>query len=83
MDEAMRHRIHSRFEADLGSEEAAAVMTAISQASTIDERFDRLEQQLAELRNDFHQEIHQLYRWTIGSVFAALSLGLAATHLIG
>jgi hypothetical protein len=83
MDKAMRHRIHSRFEADLGSEEAAAVMTAISQASTIDERFDRLEQQLSELRTEFHQEIHQLYRWTIGAVFAAMSLGIAASSILG
>jgi hypothetical protein len=83
MDEAMRHRIHGGFEEQLGSEEAAAIMTAISQASTIDERFDRLELQLSELRNEFHQEIHQLYRWTIGAVFAAMSLGIAASSILG
>jgi hypothetical protein len=83
MDEAMRHRIHSRFEADLGSEEAAAVMTAIAQADTIDERFDRLEQQIAALGSELRSEISQLYRWTIGSIFAAISLGAALTRLMG
>lgn len=79
MDEAMRHRIHSRFETQIGSEEAAAVMTAISQTDTIDERYDRLEKQLSELRS----EINQLYRWTVGSIFAAMSLGLAASRILG
>lgn len=79
MDEAMRHRIHGGFEEQLGSEEAAAIMTAITQAETIDERFDRLESQIGEIRT----EIMQLYRWTIGSIFAALSLGIAASRVLG
>jgi hypothetical protein len=78
MDEAMRHRIHGRLEAQLGSEEAAAVMTPLTQATTIDDRFDRLEDKIDRLA----VEMNQLYRWTIGSIFAAISLGLAAGQLI-
>ena len=75
----MRHRIHGRFEEQLGSEEAAAVMTAISRSETIDEVLDDIRTQIKELRS----EINQLYRWTIGSIFAAISLGAALIRLTG
>jgi hypothetical protein len=83
MDEAMRFRIHGRFEEQLGTEEAAAVMTALSQASSVDERFDRLEEKLDRMAAELRSEINQLYRWTVGSIFAAVSLGAAVTRLAG
>ena len=79
MDEAMRHRIHGKLASQIGSEEAATVMTALTQADTIEQRFDRLEDKLDGLR----AEISQLYRWTLGSIIAAMSLGLAASRIVG
>jgi hypothetical protein len=78
IDEAMRHRIHGKLEALLGSDEAAAVMSAITEADGTRESIGRVEAQVSELRS----EIHKLYRWTVGSIFAAVSLGLAAGQLI-
>ena len=78
MDEAMRHRIHGRFEEQLGAEEAAAVMTARTPSSSIDERFDRLERQLFELRS----EVNQLYRWTHDRAGGNMALDEAMRHRI-
>jgi hypothetical protein len=79
LDEAMRHRIHGRFEELLGSEEAAAVMSAITQADSLQDTLARMSADIAAMRS----EIHQLYRWTVGSIFAAMSLGLAASRILG
>ena len=76
LDEAMRHRIHGRFEELLGSEEAAAVMGAITQSDAIHDTLVRVATEVTELRS-------QLYRWTVGSIFAAMSLGLAASRILG
>jgi membrane protease subunit (stomatin/prohibitin family) len=48
----LAHLKIDRLEEQLGSEEAAAIMTAITQAGTIDKRFDRLESQVAEIRSE-------------------------------
>jgi len=55
------------------------VMTSITRVDTIEEKLDRLETAIADLRS----EINQLYRWTIASIFAAISLGLAASRILG
>ncbi|HVM52713.1 MAG TPA: hypothetical protein VM262_05910 [Acidimicrobiales bacterium] len=83
LDEAMRHRIHGRFEELLGSEEAAAVMGAITQSDAIHDTLVRVATEVTELRAELHREISQLYRWTVGSIFAAMSLGLAASRILG
>jgi hypothetical protein len=51
--------------------------------TTIDERFDRMARQLTEQLTDLRLEVSRLYRWTIVSIFVALSLGLAAGRLLG
>jgi hypothetical protein len=91
IDEAMRHRIHGRLEALLGPEEAAALMGALP-VSDVATRNDlehvrevlqlQIERSTAELGTTLRAEMNQLYRWTVGSMFAAVSLGLAAGRLL-
>jgi flagellin-specific chaperone FliS len=90
IDEGMRHRIHGRFEELLGSEEAAALMGTLSQTDRFDEVMRHISTTTAELRDslknemkaEFHAELNQLYRWTVGSILAAASLGVAAGALL-
>lgn len=92
IDEAMRHRIHGRLETLLGSEEAAALMAALpSSEVATKEDLEHLREVLmlhtsatcAELGSSLRAEMNQLYRWTVGSIVASVSLGLAAGHLLG
>ena len=95
LDEAMRHRIHGRLEGLLGSDEAAALMSALP-AQEMATRVDlehaietlglRLERSMADLASTLRTEMNQQYRWTVqwvvGSLLAAGSLGLAAGRLL-
>jgi hypothetical protein len=96
MDEATRHRIHGQLEQLLGTEEAAAIMGALV-SSDLDARMTLLEANLdhtretvmahttatvADLGSTLRAEMNQLYRWTVGSIVASMSLGLAAGRLL-
>lgn len=91
IDEAMRHRIHGKLEALLGSDEAAALMSGLpgdELATKQDLDHTRalltlqMDRSIAELASTLRAEMNQLYRWTVGSMFAAVSLGLAAGRLL-
>lgn len=90
IDEAMRHRIHERLEELLGSEEATAVMGALIDSDldhTREMLMLQIEKSAADLGSTLRAEMNQLYRftfqWTVGSMLAAGSLGLAAGRLLG
>jgi hypothetical protein len=96
LDEAMRHRIHGRLEALLGSEEAAALMGELpahemATKSDLEHAVEnlglRFERSMADLASTLRIEMNQQYRWTVqwvvGSLLAAGSLGLAAGRLLG
>ena len=83
IDEGMRHRIHSRLEELMSSEEAAAIMSALTD---VDRLTLQIEKSMADLASTLRIEMNQQYRWTVqwvvGSLLASGSLGLAAGRLL-
>ena len=94
LDEAMRYRIHGRFEQLLGTEEAAALMAALpAQEMATRADLDHLREVLmlhtsttvaelgSTLRAEMTAQMRMVMQWTIGSMLASASLGLAAGRL--
>lgn len=95
LDEAMRYRIHGRFEQLLGTEEAAALMAALpAQEMATKADLDHLREVLmlhtsttvaelgSALRVEMAAQMRTVMQWTVGSMLAAGSLGLAAGRLL-
>lgn len=95
IDEAMRHRIHGRLDELLGHEEAAAFMSALTDMDRLEESLAHTREMLmlhttatvaeavGTLRGEMNSMMRMVLQWTIGSMFAAASLGLAAGRLLG
>ena len=57
LDEAMRHRIHGRLEELLGTDEAAALMSALPSEDRLAQRIDRLGEQLVQRIDGVEQRL--------------------------
>ena len=71
MDEGMRFRIHGRLPELFDHEEAAAIMSALTET---DSKFDQLR---AEIANQFRTQT----QWTVGAIFGSTALAIAISRL--